>query len=451
MGHVQEVTTQQGVTALGPKGVGFIYYYTRNDEGQMGTMNFRSSALTDTVNGEGKAYKTNTIYGAEHPNMEFRARTNALDLTFKASTVADEVREVPLAGGDLAKLTETLKLFPGLAIAPGMTPKKSIFRVMEEDGGRFDLEFYSIWPVLSPPDGTMRFLGQAGTSSFSEPMLVTMGTYNGKKVAGLSFLDRQWAPQYFGTYIMNGIGDLLKYAHALKYSHSWSAFHAHNLRTNEWTFFHLWHQYERADLQRDTLTDYSGMLYMKNGKESALVDSKDYDWTASGYVQQQGTEVMMDYAMGRVGFFPSRATYSSKKLGFSGDMYAFPYLQSLNQPIPFYEGYAAGEGTWNGDPVRLQGRLESSRLMFRGQDYQEMIEVLKQQKGDWQQKDLQAWLKANMNQTGDGSVFQWIHDRMIGLVSAMSEMDLKLAIFGEILSGDKGSPDPADPTVTVYH
>ncbi len=443
MGHLQEFDG----TRLGPNGVGFIYYYTRNDQGQMGSMNFRSSSLTETVNGVGQSYKTSTLYAAQYDNAELRARRGRLDLTFTAGDIADFVRAEAMSAADTKELHSTMKLFPGLAIAPGFTPKKVVFNASEEDGTEMKLRFYTIWPVLAPKDGLMRFLGQADTYSFSEPMLVTVGTYKGKRVAGLSFLDRQWAKQFFGVNIYTGLGDLVKYAHALKFSHAWSAFHVFNERTKEWSFFHLWHQWERNDNVADKLTEYSGLLYMKNGTESGVIDSSDYTWKGDGYVWAQGKEVLLDYPLGRYGFFPSRATYSSPKLGFSGQIVATPHLQNLNQPIPFYEGYASGVGTWNGDRVRIQGRLESSRLLFRTQDYKEMLKTLESTKEpEWRQPELQAWLKANQRD----NPANWLGHPLAVLASMFKGLDLKLAIFGDILSDDQVEQDPRDPEVVIY-
>ena len=448
MGHVQEV---EG-TKLGKKGLGFIYYFARSEEQSMGTMTFRSAALTSTVDGEGKAFETSTIYLPKYDNGVLRARKNTLDVSFTAGKkINDTAKALPMTAADEAELKKAMAYFPGLNVAPGFKPKKSRFVSKEESGTSVDLTFYAIWPVLSAPEGKMTFLGQEGTWSFSEPMLVTVGKYNGKPVAGLSFLDRQWATKSFGVNAMGGLNDLLKYANAMKYSHSWSAFHAQNKRTNEWTFFHLWHQWKREKDVRDELVDYSGMLWMKNGTESGLVDSKDYEWTGSGFVHNKGRKVMMNYAQGRYGFFPSRADFTSGKMGLTGTLYASPALQNLNQPIPFYEGYAQGEGTWNGDEVRLQGRLESSRLMFRTQDYEQMLDILGTMKDGWEQPELQAWLKEQIAKDKARNPLEWIHGRLSVLASLLSEMDLKLKIFGSIISGKKAKQDANDPDVMLYY
>ena len=444
MGHLQEVVATKAGSALGANGVGFIYYYTRNDQGKEGSMNFRSSALTTTLNGVGTAYDTHTIYEAQDTSAEMRVRSgNTLDLTFTTSKVSDTVQTQPMSAADQAELSRTMLLFPGLAAAPGFAPTKTHFQVQEEDGSDFDLNFYAIWPVLAPEGGTLRFLGQAGTYEFASPMLVTVGTHNGTPVAGLSFLDRQWAPQYFGVNIMGNIAAMLQPGHALPFSHSWSAFHAFNERTHEWSFFHLWHQYQRADGVADQLTDYSDMLWMKNGTTQGRVSNNEYSWVGTGYAFMQGRDVMLEYAAGRDGFFPSRANYSIPSLGFKGEMRAAPALQALNQPIYFYEGFASGEATWNGDPVHLQGRLESSRLLFRTQDYQEMLQNLQAQTSSkWQQKDLQSWLKDRIAEDQAAAAqasnpLSWFQNQITTVSSLMGDMGLKLAVLREIISGKR--------------
>ena len=451
MGHLQELETKSGVTKLGKKGVGFIYYYTRNNTGDMGRMNFRSSSLTSTLNGEGVEQYTDTIYSAQHKDAELRARQNTLDLTFKAGAIADSVKTVPMTAADITKLADVIRLYPGLKIAQGHTPKKSHFEVTERDGRKMVLDFYSIWPVVSPPEGKIDFLGQDDTLTFSEPMVIAIGTYQGKKVAGLTFLDRQWAKQYFGTYSINGIKDLMQYATAMKVSHTWSAFHAFNERTKEWTFFHLWNQFSRAKDVRDKKISYSGMVWTTNGAPTQMLAAEDYEWKGSGFVHNTGRQILMNYPMDRTGFFPSKAHMKSAKLGFNFKMYATPALQNLNQPIPFYEAYASGEGTWNGDRIRIQGRLESSRLMFRTQDYEEMIDVLKAEEDkDWRQPELQAWLKDAIKRDRAPQPLSWIEEQIKVMISMMSEMELKMAIFGAILSGNEDAVDPKDSQVMVY-
>ncbi len=450
MGHLNEVVYKSGQKALSEKGVGYMYYYARSEEKAMGSMTFRSSTRTETLNNEGKSFATDTIYLPKH-NGTFRTRTASLDLQFKAGVISDVVKAAPMTAKDDQVLNDALALFPGLKIAPGFKPKKSILKVSEKNGQYMDLVYYAIWPVLSSADGRMTFLAQTDTYSFSEPMLVTVGFRNGKEVAGLSFLDRQWATESFGTNIMGDLTGMLKYAQALKYSHAWSAFHLQNKRTKEWSFFHLWNQWNRNPDVRDAKVDYSGMLYMHNGIESGLLAANDYQWLPSGFVQNKGREIMMDYSSGRAGFFPSRADVSSPKLGLEMSFFASPHLQNLNQPIPFYEAYAEGEGTLNGDPVYIRGRLESSRLMFRPQDYDEMIEIMKTKKDGWEQSDLQQWLRDNKNNSADGTPFGWLHERLAVLASLLGEMQLKLAIFGDIVKGTKPHADANDRAVTVYY
>jgi hypothetical protein len=452
MGHLREVTS---AGKLGKNGLGFIYYYTRNDtsgaKGSMGQMNFRSSGRTATVNGEGKSYQMSTVYTATDPSAELRARSGVLDLEFHAGRgeIEDKVVAAPMTAADQKILDATMKLFPGVAVAPKFKPKKTVFHVTEKDGTIVDLTFYSIWPMLSAPEGKMDFLGQKDTYSYSDPMMVTVGTYGGKKMAGLSFLDRQWAKEYYGTYMMDGLGDLLRYAEALKYAHSWSAFHVKNQRTGEYSFFHLWNQFRRRPGLRDEKVSYSGLLYARAGVEYGMVDANDYSWTPSGFVQHQGTKVVMDYAQDRIGFFPTKATYKSAKFGFDAEMWASPHLQVLDQPIYFYEGYAEGQGSWRGDRVTIQGRLESSRLFFREQDYEEMIEILGKEKGLWKQPELATWMKENIDQKSFDP-FQKFHQKMLALVSMFSEMGLKMAIFQDIVTGAKPEADPRDPEVIVY-
>ena len=447
MGHLSEIEQKNGQPSLGANGVGFIFYYTRSAEKTLGTMTYRSSALTTTKNFVGTSFKTDTVYAAKSPNGQLRARQGSLDLVFKAGVVDDRAVTMQMTDEDDATLKETLKLFPHLEIARGFRPTKTIYHEVERDGTIVDLVFYSIWPVLSAPNGQMRFLGQDGTYTYSEPMLVTVGTFGGKPVAGLSFLDRQWAMASFGEFVMNGMKSLLQYGQALNYAHSWSAFHAQNKRTGEWSFFHLWHQWYRQPDFSDALDDYSGMLYMRgNGSVSALVPSNEYIWKSSGFVLQKGRQIMMDYSKGRDGFFTSRAEVSAPTLGLNYTMYATPALQNLNQPIPFYEGFGSGEGTWGGDPIVIQGRLESSRLLFRDQDYKEMLETLQATDPAWAQADVQAFLKKKLA----SSPKNWI-DRQWSVLSALlGVMDLKLAILADVITGTKATVDPADPQVTVY-
>ncbi|RZA01035.1 MAG: hypothetical protein EOP11_17705, partial [Proteobacteria bacterium] len=426
MGHLREVNSGK----LGAEGLGFIYYYTRNDttgaKGSMGQMNFRSTGSTRTVNGEGKSYKMGTVYTAKRPDAELRARTGVLDLEFNyGREIADKVEASPMTASDAKVLAETLKLYPGVNIAPNFKPKKTIFHVTETDGTVVDLTFYSIWPALSAPEGKMEFLGQKDTYSYSDPMMVTVGTYGGKKMAGLSFLDRQWAKEYYGTYMMDGMKDLLRYAESLKYAHSWSAFHVKNQRTGEYSFFHLWNQFRRRPGLADEKVGYSGLLYARAGVEYGMVDAKDYSWIPSGFVQHKGTKVVMDYAQDRIGFFPTKASFASSKFDFNAAMWASPHLQVLDQPIYFYEGYAEGTGTWRGDKITVQGRLESSRLFFREQDYEEMIGILGREKGLWKQPELAQWMRDNIDQKSMDP-FRKFHEKMLGLVSMFSEMGLKL-------------------------
>ena len=453
MGHLQELEkTSSGDLRLGKNGLGFIYYFTRNQTGSMGAMNFRSSSVTTTVNGEGVKQETDTVYTAQVDNSEFRARTGTMDLNFRAGSINDRVQAVPMTEADSKSLARIMKLYPGLSIAANFQPKKNHFEVTERNGVKTVLDLYSIWPVAAPPEGKMAFLGQAETYSFSEPMVVAIGTYKGKSVAGLTFVDRQWSKEYFGTYALDGLNDLMKYANAMKYSHTWSAFHVFNERTKEWSFFHLWNQFKRTPEARDQKVDYSGMVWVTNGGPTQITTAQDYSWVGSGFVHNTGREVLMNYPNDRYGFFPSKAHMVSKKMGFDVKMYATPALQNLNQPIPFYEAYASGEGTWNGDKVRVQGRLESSRLMFRTQDYEEMIDVLKAEEDkDWRQPELQAWLKGAIARDNAVNPFDWLEERMQTLASVMSNMDLKLSVFKAILNGNKDAADPNDPMVMVYH
>ena len=452
MGHLRELTP---AGKLGKNGLGFIYYYTRNDttgaEGAMGQMNFRSSARTTTVDGRGVEYKTSTVYNPKYRDAELRARAGRLDLEYTVGRegIQDRVQEVPMTAADYDALKATMKLYPGLNFAPGFKPRKTRFHVEEIDGTIVDLTFYSIWPVLSAPGGKMAFLGQKDTYSFSDPMMVTVGTVGGKPMAGLSFLDRQWSHEYYGTYMFDKLSDLLRYAEAMNYAHSWSAFHVRNQRTGEYSFFHLWNQFRRRPGVADEKVDYSGLLFARNGVEYGMVDAKDYSWTPSGFVQFQGRKVIMDYVMDRVGFFPSKASFKSSKFAFDAQVWASPHLQALDQPIPFYEGYAEGEGTWRGDRITIQGRLESSRLFFREQDYQEMISILAKEKGDWKQPELAAWMQQNINQKSSDPFLKF-HQRIIALVTQLKGLDLKLRIFGDILRGEKPEVDARDPEVMVY-
>ena len=460
MGHLNEIETVDGVPRLGARGLGYIFYYTRSVEKTMGTMTFRSSALTTTQNGVGTAFKTDTLYASKYKDGALRVREGSLDLSFTADGVSDRAATAPFTPADRDQLIAALKFFPTLRVTPGFSPKKTSYREVERDGTVVDLTYYSIWPVLSAPGGQIRFLGQDGTYTYTEPMLVTVGTVGGKAVAGLSFLDRQWAMNSFGEYVMDGLTDLLRSGHAFKYAHNWSAFHAQNQRTGEWSFFHLWHQWSRADAARDRLDDYSGMLYIRNnGTEAALVDAKDYAWRASGFVLQKGREIVMDFTKGRDGFFTSRADVEAPGLGLKLSMFATPALQNLNQPIPFFEGFASGEGSWAGDRLAIKGRLESSRIMFRDEDYREMLDTLKiQAEVDpaWAQADVAAYLVQKLAdgarpQASSLNPFVWLEQRFNVVSSLMGGMGVKLAIVRAILSGKKAAVDARDPAVMTYY
>ena len=460
MGHLNHVVKKDGVDVLGDTGMGYIFYYTRSVERTMGTMTFRSSALTSTLNGVGTGFKTDTIYASQHDGA-LTVREGRLDLTFTGGGADDRARTMIMTPSDHELLARTLKFFPGLKITPGFTPKKTKYHEVERDGTVVDLSYYAIWPVLSAPEGKIRFLGQNDTMSFTEPMLITTGTVGGKKMVGLSFLDRQWAANSFGDSVMDGLGDLLRYGHAFNYAHNWSAFHARNLRTGEYSFFHLWHQWHRQDNVRDQLDDYSGLLYVRNnGTESAMLDRDDYTWRPSGYVLQKGRQIIMNFAKGRDGFFNSRADFNSDKLKMSIQLYATPALQNLNQPIPFFEGFASGPGTFEGDPIVVEGRLESSRVMFRDVDYQEMLEnmtIAGKSDPAWAQEDVAQYLKAKLAYSAATSAkpalgpFVWVDQQVTVASALLGGIAVKLSLVKAILSGQKAKPDPKDQSVIVYH
>lgn len=449
MGHLNEVEKDiQGQPRLSARGHGYILYYTRNILGKMGAINFRSFARTQTLNGDGQAFETSTHYQPRYPGSFLKARTGRLDLEFQAGKVHDRTEQVAMTSEDQARLADLLKYYPGLKVAPQFAPKKYRIYATEDDGRVYDLTAYSIWPVISPPNGHMRFLGQADTMTFSEPMLLTSGRWAGKEVVGLSYIDRQWADKYFGTYMIDDIKDAFKYGRALNYAHSWSAFHARNERTGEWSFFHIWHQWDRRASTGDQITDDALLLWTRGGVEQGVVSPSEYTWLPSYYVAYSGREVVMDYAMGQQGFFPSRAQFSSPRLGLTVDMAAQPALQVLNQPVYFFEGQASGTGTWNGDRLVVQGRLESSRLLYRTQDYREILSNLKHQPKGLDQPDLQkALVKMIAQRERDKG---WLSHRLAVLANLLNELDLKLAIFRDILSGDRPSVEPTDPDVTIY-
>ncbi len=381
MGHLNEYTQDSptGKIQLRNDGVALIHYYTRN-ETQFGNLNFKSSALTYTKNNIGTVYDKNTIY-SEATNsgnkFEMKIKEHTLDIQFQHKKNLDIIKKVEMKDQDHKTLNNTLlPLFENLNIAQGFSPVKYIMQSHVGSHSYLNIEFYQIWPSIAPENARMKFLGLSETFTFSQPMLVAIGKIKkdgvDKKVVGLLFLDRQWSKEYFGTYIMSDPLESLKQNQALKYSHSWSAFHAYSAEAKNWYFVHLWQQFKRTANFDDTLVDYSGVLWAKNGVQQNSIHSNEFSWKGSNYVKNKSI-VMLNYAVGREKYFPSEYKYNNLTNNDNLKLQASPPLQSLDQPIYLFEGYATGFGVWNNENVEIKGRLESSRILFRKQDYQEII------------------------------------------------------------------------------
>lgn len=403
MGHLRVIDPQSTPWTFESKGYAYIHYFTRNETGY-GRMNFKSSAVTETKDDTGIGYDKRTIFPDESPsqNFQLRVRDDVLAIEFLSGTERDLVYEEPLLPTDEKLLEENLlPLFPGLGATIQGTIKKYRFSAHLGRHSRADLTFYSLWPDLAPPNQQMEFFGLKDSYTFSSPMLMTYGTWsrNNEKpetVVGLSFLDRQWSREYFGKNIFNNPIEMLRPHQALKWAHNWSAFHAFAPATNDWYFVHLWQQSQREPEKEDRRSSYTGVQWSKNGKVQTMIDSSEFQWTPRKFIKNN-SKVLLNFAEGRKAFFPFQYEYESLDGRSHFNMIASPQLQSLDQPIYLYEGYAAGEGFWDNQMVQLQGRVESSQILFRDVDYRSIIENI--DKSDQEQTNIYESLQGELEKT----------------------------------------------------
>lgn len=378
MGHLS-LLNENSEWKLQDKGYAFIHYFTRNETG-MGRMNFKSSAVTKTSFGVGTEYDQSITYPEMNTHQfQLKVSETNLDIEFQAPGQRDRVQDVPMTDKDLLLLKEKiLPLYPGLKITNEREVKKTVFTATMGKNSHAELTFYSIWPDVAPPNQQMTFYGLQNSYTFSSPMLVAYGTWREKKqtpqkVVGLCFLDRQWSKDYFGKNIFNDVSLFLKKQQALKWAHNWSAFHAWSPETQDWYFVHLWRQVQRRDHLPDQMGDYTGIQWSKNGEQQPIIDSKNFSWIPNKFVKNR-SQVLLNFAEGRKAFFPYRYQLASKKNSdINLNIEASPQLQSLDQPIYLYEGYASGFGTWDNKNVLIQGRVESSQILFRNVDYADML------------------------------------------------------------------------------
>jgi hypothetical protein len=466
MGHLNEYSLNQSNIVPNKNGIALIHYYTRNQT-QFGSLNFKSSALTFTKNGIGEIYDKNTIY-ADSSNkkdlFQLAINENHLDIEFKHNNELDKIQKTEITDKDLQFLkNKLLPTYPGLKIANQFNPIKYTFSAAVGTKSNLNLDLYQIWPSISPLEAKMQFLGILDAYTFSQPMLVAHGSFENdgvvKPVTGLMFLDRQWCKDYFGKFIMGNPLDSLWQNQALKYSHNWSAFHAHSEQNQNWYFVHLWQQFQRNKNISDELDDYSGIVWVKNGIQQDPIHKDSFDWTGSNFIKNN-SKVMLNYAVGRESYFPTEYNLTNKFNNDSLNIQASPKLQSLDQPIYLYEGYASGDGTWDNESVKLQGRLESSRILFRHQDYEQMLIQLKETRSpsaieDTYQRDLKIHLdkvvkhenKCKHNIFCLDSIFKTKKDQITFMLNDLKQ---KISIFLSGFKTSKPQRDPKNPSVVIY-
>jgi hypothetical protein len=458
MGHLRVLEKNSN------EGVAFIHYYTRN-KSKMGNLTFKTSALTPTRNHIGTDYQKQTLYSSLAKDFYLKANIKKLSLEWNYQSKKDFVREVPFDLVDDSKILEEqlLPLFPDLQKDPHMKPIKSILSADMGSGSHFDLTFYSIWQPRAPTSGgRIRFLGVDGTFTFFHPMIIAIGTWNDhgriKPVAGLVTLDRQWSNEYFGKTIFEDPIDYIKANRALSYSHNWSFFHGHMPESKTWIFVHLWNQFYRRSDQSDQYTTYSNLVWAKNGVLQEPLTLKDYSWQGKNFILNQ-SDVLLNYGAGREGYFPSLFSLNAPIKKTELTLKASPQLQSLDQPIYLYEAYAQGVGLWNGEPAVLQGRVESSRLLFRDQDYEEIIgNIVSLPYFDSEQIQLKMHLE-DLLKANEPCRNLFCHDRFKKeqkkkedyLKFISNDMKLKISIIRRKMNKKEESTDPRDPDILVYH
>lgn len=415
---------------LSSDGYAFIHYYTRNETGY-GRMNFKSSAVTKTKDGVGVSYdKKTTFPEAQNKHFQLSVSEQSLNIDFRAPGQHDQIREAPMSIDDLALLEEKLlPLFPGLKIKPQWEVKKYTYKVSVGSVTQADLTLYSLWPDIAPPGQKMKFFGIEESYTFSSPMLLAYGSWQEKnqpsqKVTGLCFLDRQWSRDYFGKNVFSDPTSLLKKQHALNWAHNWSAFHAFAPETQDWYFVHLWRQVQRQDGKADEQADYTGVQWSKNGEQQPPLDSQQFSWNPTKFTLNQ-SNVLMNFAEGKKAYFPFSYEYHNDHWGSHLEIEGSPKLQSLDQPIYLYEGYARGEGTWDHQKVIVQGRIESSQILFRDVDYQTMLSQIS--KTDPEQNQIASELEEELNRQNRCS--DKLKDQQSQQKFLFHDMSRKLQIF----------------------
>ncbi|HEY8269692.1 MAG TPA: hypothetical protein VIG33_02305 [Pseudobdellovibrionaceae bacterium] len=468
MGHLNEYTTSgQGTLSLSENGLALIHYYTRNQT-QFGSLTFKSSALTYTKKGIGEFYDKRTIY-SEPPisknKFQLKIQESHLNIEFKHNEQIDQIRKTSISESDIHLLkNKLLPLYPGLKMSENFDPVKYTFSAFVGSETFLSLELYQIWPSISPKDAKMQFLGIPEAYTFSQPMLVAVGSSRKKgistPVVGLLFLDRQWCKDYFGKNIMGNPIESLQQNQALKYSHSWSAFHAHSEQSQNWYFVHLWRQYQRNPDVPDKIDDYSGIVWVKNGIQQTPIEDKSFNWIGSKFIKNK-SHVMLNYAVDRETYFPSQYHLYNKANADSLSLQASPRLQSLDQPIYLYEGYASGGGTWDGESVKLQGRVESSRTLFRLQDYIEMLGQIKQSRAissveDPEQEKLGQHLEdiiaREKNCKNNWLCFSdFLEKRKAQIGYMLNDLKQKMEIFQSGFKSTQPVRDAADHSIVIYN
>jgi hypothetical protein len=365
---------------------------------------------------------------------------------------------------DLNELdNKLLPLFPNLQRDPSFTPLKSKLIIEVGESSQFNLTLYSIWQPMAPTsDGRIRFLGVDGTYTFFHPMILAVGhwTQNGvrKKVSGMLTLDRQWSNEYFGKALLDTPLDVFKAYRALSYSHHWSGFHGYLPKSKSWIFVHLWNQFYRKSNEKDLDVPYSNMVWVKNGIFQESIGESKYNWQGENFVLDN-SKVLLNYGEGRERYFPSQFSLSSPSQNSELFIKASPALQSMEQPIYLFEGFGIGEGTWQGEPITVQGRIESSRILFRDQDYQEIVQTIQNNVNkDPDQEILMNHLKILLNEEINCHNL-FCYDRAKAeyrkkkdyLKFITNDMTLKISILKSKLTKKESKTDPTNTDILIYY
>lgn len=464
MGHLKEIEDANGDLKFTNNGVAFIHYYTRN-KSKMGSLTFKTSALTPTVNNIGQDYLKKTLYSSLAKDFYLKTKQNKLGLEWHYKGRSDSVKAASFNPElDFAELDhKLLKLFPNLKRDSTMAPIKSILNVDVGDDSHFDLTLYSIWQPLAPTaDGRIRFLGVDGTFTFFHPMIIAIGQWTQKgvtkKVCGMLTLDRQWSNEYFGKSLFDKTTDFIKAYRALSYAHNWSGFHGYLPESKSWVFVHLWNQFYRKDNVSDVAVPYANLVWVKNGLLQSPLSPSEYSWLGESFALNE-SKVLLNFGEGREGYFPTQFNLTSPIQNLDLTLKASPVMQSLEQPIYLYEGFAIGEGIWQGEPIKAQGRIESSRLLFRDQDYDEMIQIIsnsaeQDQKQQLLRGHLEDLLKEDKNCP---TIFcpnqlkkeQKKKEDYYKFVS--NDLNLKLSILKAKFTHKESVTDPNDPNTIIYY